>query len=121
MKNLFIITFLLIGFNSFSQDTFFQESNPEAKKEAIKITNEYNRELALTGKQQLLFQKKVEKFLIERHKIEKEFSGKEKLNLLLKMQTEETAEMNDVLTRLQLNLYKKIKPNIQPLEIVSQE
>ncbi len=122
MKNIIIIiSLLLFSLNGLAQDTFFQQSNDRAKNEAFKITNEYNRELALTGEQQLLFQKKVEEFLIRRYKIEAQFSGKEKLDLLLKMQLVETGEMNDILTRPQLAVYKRIKPDIQPLEVVKSE
>lgn len=119
MKKFIIISLLLFTVKGLAQDTFFQEANERAKNEAYNITNEYNRHLSLTGEEQVLFQKKVEEFLIRRYKIEKDFTGKEKLDLLLKMQIEETAEMNDILTRPQLELYKKIKPQIQPLETVT--
>lgn len=121
MKKLVIVSLLLISIKGFSQDTFFQKSNPKAKKEAIRITNDYDRQLAMDGEQQLLFQKKVEEFLIRRYKIEKELTGEEKLDNLLALQQEETAEMNDILTIAQLTVYKKVKPEIQPLEIVSKE
>ena len=118
MKNYIIIALLFIGVQSFAQDPYFQQSNPEMKAEAIKITDTYDLQLALSGKERLLFQQKVEEFLIRRSQIEKALSGKEKLNYLYDMQLEETEEMNDILTRPQLKVYKRIKPSIQPLEIV---
>ena len=121
MKKFLILCVLMFGLTGYSQDVYFQQSNPEAKKEAIEITNLYNDQLGPTGEQELLFQQKVEEFLIRRYKVENEFSGKEKLNILLGLQKEETAEMDDILTRPQLELYKTIKPNIQPLEIIHQE
>lgn len=121
MKPLVIITLLFFSLQGIAQDTYFQESSKMAEEEAINITNDYNRQLALNGEQLLLFQKKVEEFLIRRYKIESDFSGKEKLDMLYAMQLEETAEMNDVLTRPQLQVYKKIKPQIQPLEVISTE
>ncbi|QAA80941.1 hypothetical protein EI546_03990 [Aequorivita sp. H23M31] len=121
MKNLFIVALLLIGFQSFAQDPYFQQSNPEMKKKAIAITNEYNRELALSGEQEVLFQSKIEEYLIKREKIEEEFKGKEKLNFLHDMQEQETADMNDILTRPQMEFYKKVKPEIQPLEVVAKD
>ncbi|MDC7999856.1 hypothetical protein POV26_02305 [Aequorivita todarodis] len=120
MKKLISILILFIGFSAFPQDPFLQKSNPEAKKEAIKITNRYIPELALTGEEQLLFQQKVEEFLIRKHKIEAEFSGKEKLDLLYQLQQLETDDMQDILTREQLQVYKKIKPEIQPLGSVEE-
>ncbi len=121
MKNLLGLLLLFISFSAFSQDPFLQKSNPKAKKEAIEITNLYIPKLALTGEQQLLFQQKVEEFLIHRYKIEAETSGTEKLNLLYQLQQEETAEMNDILTQPQLEVYKEVKPNIQPLETIQKE
>ncbi|MBK5212523.1 MAG: hypothetical protein JJE55_02535 [Flavobacteriaceae bacterium] len=118
MKNLFQILALFISLSAFSQDPFLQKSNPEAKKEAIKITNRYIPELALTGEEQLLFQQKVEEFLIRRYKIEAELSGKEKLDLLYQLQQLETDDMRDILTHQQLQVYMKVKPEIQPLETV---
>ncbi|WP_157417834.1 hypothetical protein [Aequorivita capsosiphonis] len=121
MKNIFGLLLLFMSFSAFSQDPFLQESNATAKKQAIEITNRYIPELGMTGEQQLLFQQKVEEFLIRRYKIEAEFSGKEKLNLLYQLQQEETADMQDILTRPQLKIYKQVKPEIQPLEKIQQE
>ncbi|MGO3183109.1 MAG: hypothetical protein ACTIJ9_09785 [Aequorivita sp.] len=121
MKNLVGLLFLLISFSAFSQDPFLQKSNAKAKNQAIEITNKYIPELGLTGEQQLLFQQKVEEFLIRRYKVEAELSGKEKLNLLYQLQQEETKDMQDILTRPQLEVYKQVKPNIQPLEEVQKE
>ncbi len=121
MKKILGLLVLFISFTSFSQDPYLQESSVKAKEQAIEITNEYTPELGLSGEQQLLFQQKVEEFLIRRYKIENEISGREKLELLYQLQQEETAEMNDILTRPQLLVYKEVKPRIQPLEIVQKE
>lgn len=121
MKKILALLILLIGFTAFSQDPFLQKSNPTAREQAIEITNKYISELALTGEQQTLFQQKVEEFLIRRYKIEAEFSETEKLNLLYQLQQEETEEMNDILTRPQLKVYKQVKPEIQPLEKIQKE
>ncbi|AFL82158.1 hypothetical protein Aeqsu_2707 [Aequorivita sublithincola DSM 14238] len=122
MKKLFTILTLFISITAFSQDPFLQKSNLEAKKEAIKLTDRYNRELALSGDQILLFQQKVEEFLIRRQEIEAAgFTGKLKLDQLYKNQQEETADMQDILTHQQLQVYKQVKPEIQPLEIVKEK
>lgn len=118
MKNIIFTLLFLINISAFSQDPFLQNSNPQAEEEAVKITNLYIPELALSGNQQLLFQQKIEEFLIRRYKIEAEFEGKEKLNMLYQLQQEETNEMKDIITRPQLEVYKKVKPKIQPLETV---
>ncbi|TXD68449.1 hypothetical protein [Aequorivita lipolytica] len=121
MKKLVAIVLLFISFSAFSQDPYLQKSNATAKEEAVKITDNYNLELSLTGEQQLLFQQKVEEFLIRRYKVESELKGREKLTVLYQLQNEETKEMNNILTRPQLEVYKQVKPNIQPLERVSKE
>ena len=118
----FISVFLLmfISVSAFSQDPFLQKSNADAEKKAIELTNQYNLELALTGKQKLLFQQKVEEFLIRRQKAEKNLSGKNKLDFLYQLKEQETAEMGDILTRPQLEVYKQVRPDIQPLEVVGE-
>lgn len=121
MKKIIFTLLFLINFSAFSQDPFLQNSNPQAEEEAVKITNLYIPELALSGNQQLLFQQKIEEFLIRRYKIEAEFEGREKLNMLYQLQQEETNEMKDIITRPQLEVYKKVKPKIQPLETVRKD
>lgn len=118
MKKSILLLFLIIGLSAYSQDPFLQETNPRAREQAIEITNQYIPELSLTGKQQLLFQQKVEEYLIRRNNVEANTSGKEKLKLFYDLQQQETADMNDILTRPQLEIYKKIKPELQPLEEV---
>lgn len=121
MKKVILFTCLLCGLQSFSQDVYFQESNPQVKERAVQLTDRYNEELALDGDQVLLFQQKVEEFLIRRDKIESEFSGKTKLKMLAQLQAEENAEMHNILTHPQLELYEKIHPIIQPIGQVSKE
>ena len=121
MKALLSIALFFMCASGFSQDTFLQNSNPQLEKQAEKIADLYNNELSLTSKQQMLFQKKVEEFLIRRDKIEKSLTGTEKLKVLFEMQQQETAEMNDILTRPQLVVYKKMKPQIQPVETIEKE
>ena len=59
--------------------------------------------------------------MIRRYKIEAEFSGEKKLDLLYQLQQLETDDMQDILTHQQLQVYKKIKPEIQPLETVKKD
>lgn len=121
MKKIFLLSFLFITISAFSQDPYLQKSNLKAEKEAKEITNKYIPELGLTAEQSLLFEQKIQEFLIRRYKIENELSGKEKLNLLYELQKTETAEINDILTRPQLEVYKQVKPMIQPLEQIQRE
>lgn len=122
MKNLLLlITILMAPIIVMAQDTFFQNSNENVRSEAIRITTEYNRELAFSGEQELLFRQKVEEFLIRKNEIEKAFSGQKKIDLLSALQREETREMNDILTRVQMEFYRKVKPQIQPVKSVEKK
>ncbi len=118
MKNIIFIIALIFSTTLFAQDPLLQKDAPQLQKQAFDITEKYNAQLALDGKQVILFEKKVEEFLIRREKIENVLKGREKLNALFNLQTQETLEMNDILTRPQLNLYKQIKPQIQPVATV---
>lgn len=118
MKKIITLLIFLITTSLVAQDTYTQADSEKFDKQANKITNAYNKQLAMTNKQFVLFQKKVEEFLITREKIETNFSGKEKLAKLYNMQNEETAEMRDILTQPQMDLYVEIKNEIQPLATV---
>ncbi|MGB3605540.1 MAG: hypothetical protein WA775_12760 [Psychroserpens sp.] len=121
MKFIITICISLITLAGFAQDPMLQQNNPKLDDQATKITQAYNDQLALTGKQFMLFQKKVEEYLIRREEIEKKYTDKDKLDRLFKLQEVETREMNDILTRPQLNLYKEIKSKIQPLATVNKD
>src|SRR6056300_889256 len=108
MKYLISTLVFLLVFQLQAQDPYFQRNNETIEETAKELTKIYNSELALNGKQPLLFQKKVEEFLIREKDIRKQFSGKEMLDLLYKLRITETGEMANILTRPQLNLYKKI-------------
>ena len=41
-----------------------------------------------------------------------------KLDMLYKLQAQETGEMRNILTQPQFRLYEEIKPKYQPLEVV---
>lgn len=118
MKYITTLLLILLTVQVNAQDPFLQKNDESIEQIAKSITEIYNKQLALNGKQPLLFQKKVEEFLIRERKIRKQFSGKEMLDLIYKLRQTETGEMANILTRPQLNVYKRIKPSIQPLEVV---
>lgn len=111
MKKIFTILAFLITTTIVAQDTFTQKHSEKLEERATEIAKAYD-------KQFMLFEKKVEEFLITRNKIENNFTGKTKLAKLYNMQREETAEMADILTQIQLDIYKQIKDDIQPLDEV---
>lgn len=120
MKKLLLILSILISSIGFAQDPILQKDNPNLQKEAFAITRAYNKELALDGKQIILFEKKVEEFLIRREEIKQRYSGKRQLDALVNLQAQESLEMRNILTQPQMDIYKKIKRSIQPLAEVEE-
>ncbi|WP_228851587.1 hypothetical protein [Aegicerativicinus sediminis] len=118
MKPLFTIILSIISLTIHAQDPMLQRDAPELEKKAFELTKEYNRQLALDGKQITLFEKKVEEFLIKSEKVKENYSGKEMLDQLFILQKQESMDMGNILTNLQYKLYLKIKPEIQPLATV---
>lgn len=96
------------------------DGSPSVEKTASDIANAYDKELSMTAKQKALFKLKVEDYLIRKRKIEAQYEGREELAALTEMQAQETLDMNDILTRIQMQVYKKVKPRIQPLKMVNQ-
>jgi hypothetical protein len=95
-----------------------QQNNESLETVAASITDKYDDELELDAKQFVLFQKKVEEFLIREEKIHANYNGEEKLNRLYKLRKAESLEMRNILTKPQFTLYKQLKPQIQPLAVV---
>lgn len=85
---------------------------------ADSITDAYDQKLSMTSQQKAIFKIRVEDFLKIRQNIMATKTGKDQLNALVNLQAEETLAMNDVLTRLQMRVYKKVKREIQPLKVV---
>jgi hypothetical protein len=119
MKKLILLAITLFTINvCMAQDPIYQNGNDSFEKEANLLAKKYSKKLVLSAKQFTLVQKKIEEFMIRREKIEKEFSGKEALDMIYKLQAQETGEMRNVLTQPQFRLYEELKVTYQPLEIV---
>ncbi|AYN68119.1 hypothetical protein D1013_12425 [Euzebyella marina] len=101
------------------QDTYFQEGSKSSETWAKSLTRAYQPELVLGSDQVLLFQKKLEEFLIRENKIQKaEMSPEDKMFLLSQLADQQRAEMSNILTRPQLRRYEKVKDQIQPVSVV---
>ncbi len=118
MKKLTIIITLLFTATIYAQNPYLQKSDVSVKQEAEAITEKYNNQLSLTTKQFLLFQSKVEEYLIKSNEVKEKFEGRDKLDNLYLLQQQEIGDMGDILTRIQLDLYKEIRPKIQALASV---
>ncbi len=121
MKKIAILIFISLTTFAYGQDQYFQNSSMPIEQQAREITNEYNKYLYMNGEQPLLFEKKIAEFLISKNKIKDRYNGKEMLDKLFILSQEETREMGDILTRVQLEKYEEIKMKIQPLTVVEKE
>ena len=121
MKRLLYITLFLVTTVAFAQDPYLQKSDEELEKIARDLTFEYNKQLALDSKQVPLFEKKVEEFLIREENIRRTLKGKPMLDAMVKLRLQETGEMANILTQPQLDLYKRVKAELQPLDVVDVE
>lgn len=119
MKSILILLSLLFAYQLSGQDPLLQETDSALEGVATKITQEYNDQLALDAKQYILFEQKVEEFLIREETIQENFKGEDKLDKLYKLRKAESLEMRNILTKPQFDLYKRIKQQIQPLAKVN--
>lgn len=120
MKNLLSILILCCTISIFGQNTMTQNSdNPEMEEWAEELTNKYSQQLAMQEKQRLLFQNKLVEFKLKEEKIRSsEMSTKEKLAELQFNYQHETKDMADILTQPQLDVYRKLKVDYQPMDPV---
>ena len=121
MKTTLYIFLLFFSINVFAQDPMLQKPDMSLDEKAKALTVEYNKQLGLTSDQIGLFDIKVEEFLIRREKIENTLQGKEKLRALYALQEQETVEMQNILTQPQLDVYKRVRTDIQPLDVVKMD
>jgi len=115
-----ISVLMLIGVEAQSQIQYMQVKPVHIEKTADSLTKIYSAKLGMTPKQDLLFKTNVSDFLLLREEVEKKYTGKQKLEELLKASLEESGTMSEVLTENQFELYKKIKPTIQPIDKVEE-
>ncbi|MBC6998361.1 hypothetical protein [Cytophaga sp. FL35] len=101
------------------QDTYFQEGNKSSETWAKTLTQAYQPELVMDGKQILQFQQKLEEFLIRENKIQKaNMTMEDKMALLSELARQQRAEMSNILTKPQLRRYRKVRNEIQPIAVV---
>lgn len=117
MKTIFTLFIIFISFTSNAQ--YPPVATPgHIQAKANQLTEDYNKQLALTGIQIPLFKNVVEEYLVKAEKTIQTLKGREQLNMLVELQARETLEMNDILTQPQYALYKKLKFEMQPLKTI---
>lgn len=114
------VTILLVLFctSVFAQYPQASVTDVNVKVRADKITAEYNKHLGLNGIQIPLFKNAVARYLVLADDVKKRKQGRAALDDLIEIQTNETSHMNDILTLYQLRLYRRLKSEIQPLDIM---
>lgn len=120
MKSLIFLTLMICTLSIYGQNPITQNNtNPELERIAEDLARKYDKELAMQEKQLVLFENKLVEYMIEEQKVRtSNLDTKEKVNILKYNYKAETLDMADILTRTQLDLYKKIKPELQPVEPV---
>ncbi|RMA64277.1 hypothetical protein [Ulvibacter antarcticus] len=110
MKYFYIAIIALFSFSVTAQNAV-GTTTPDAET----ITKSYKYKLILDVNQEVAFKQKVETYLTQRSAIDNQYSGDERLDFLQALSLEETTEMQGVLSPYQFELYKKLKPVIQPI------
>ncbi|UZO82473.1 hypothetical protein NBT05_08355 [Aquimarina sp. ERC-38] len=120
MKITILFILLLVTMMGYAQDSIKQIANhPELERIAENIAREYNKQLSMREKQLLLFEDKLVEYMIEEQKVRtSNLKIREKISILKYNYNVETSDMADILTRTQHVLYKKMKPELQPVEPV---
>ena len=117
MKQLVITLFFISTIFSYGQNTVYHDSDPNAEKKAKELAYTYDKQLGLTEKQLLSMEQKIEEFMIKEMKIrESKMSVENKIIALKQNWANESADMTDILTQPQFDLYKKLKVDYQHIE-----
>ena len=121
MKTLLYILAFAFTIHLSAQDPMLQKPDESMDAIATTITKKYDDQLGLDGEQFIPFQKVVEEYLIREENIHQKFKGEEKLDMIYNLRKAETMEMRNILTQPQFDLYRRIKPQIQPIAITDAE
>ena len=116
-----ILIVVTIGMTNMTmaQDGYVQNGNETAEQQALALAKAYEGELGMSAEQAVLFQKKLEEFVIRANAIKaRDFTTEEKLRLLTTLSEQETAEMGTILTLPQVRRYQELKKTIQPIAVV---
>ncbi|RXG15256.1 hypothetical protein [Leeuwenhoekiella aestuarii] len=121
LRTLCISVLIFAGVAAQAQIQYLEQKPAHIEKTADSLTKIYSNKLGMTPKQDLLFKTNVADYLLMREQVAKEYTGKQKLDELYKASLEESGAMSEVLTEYQFELYEKIKPSIQPVDVVEKD
>lgn len=98
---------------------YFQEATPAQEEKAEKIVEKFQEALALTEKQELLFNNKQAEFIVAQERLINSNRPTKELNkLLLALYLEQAQEMKDILTQPQFDVYAKVRSTYDPLLVI---
>ncbi len=124
MKNtlqILLIFFFVLGFQSTTaQDMDLIEGSEAQKEKSSAIVDRFNDRLSLTEKQYLLFKEKQTEFIVKNESVINSTRTPEQANEILRvMYKEQYQEMDDILTERQMEMYREIRPVLDPLIVVN--
>lgn len=120
MRKLYVLIIIILAstINLHAQDPYMQKGNPDAEKQAEALTRLYQDDLGMTIEQGNQFMIKAEEYVIRRNEVRSQnLSTKKKLALLRELSRMETAEMRNILTLPQYRAYKRLKKDLQPIQV----
>jgi hypothetical protein len=95
------------------------KATPAQEVKANKIVLQFDDELSLTEKQELLFQTKQAEFIAVNESILNSQRTRKEINgMLLALYQEQANEMKEILTQPQYDVYKKVRNKIDPLIVI---
>jgi|GEM_PF-4549538 len=120
MKTYILLLVVLMGTAAAAQNYVAPKPNPRQEKEAVQLASKLDDQLAFTEKQLLAVETLNGEFIARRDEIvgNQNISLGEKNELLEAIYVEQGNEMADILVREQMNLYKTIRGDIQPLVVI---
>lgn len=120
---LFVSIVLSFSVNLASAQTYSSvKATPEQEAKANKIVLQFDDELSLTEKQELLFQTKQAEFIAVNESILNSQRTRKEINgMLLALYQEQANEMKEILTQPQYDVYKKVRNKIDPLIVILKE
>ena len=122
MKRLILIMTVLFGTAAMAQNYIAPEPNERQEQEAKVLASKLDDQLSLTEKQLLAVELLNGEFIARRDEIigRQDISTLEKNELLEAIYVEQEKEMADIVTRVQLDLYEKIRGELQPLIVIKE-
>ena len=122
MRFIFLVLLMVSSTALTAQNRVAPKVKKSNKSEAKVLAEKLDNELSFTEKQLLAVEKLNKVFIKRRNKIigNQKISISSKNELLEAIYVEQGNEMADILTRLQINRYAKVRGELQPLVVIEE-